>query len=297
MITPESDMTEPRGIRIRHPLECMPRRPERKPVWSPPLRNRGASRPPTPDVPERHGVHLAADALLGAVRVNFRFASWHGVSAAFSEKAKRAQFFESPHEAYGYRRDEIDPTRLDLQYQPIALRWTTRAGTRQEIVFDWAVEMQDGSIVVGEDKASEEYFDDPRLSERLDFAEQYLETCGASLERRVAGGLPTRLARRAVKDAYDARRTAFHESTARRVRTMIRNVGGTARLADVLAAIGNHPDRSLDVARAMMHHRLISMPIASMPMPDTPVTIPVPATKGRLRAFLAAHVPVGIAEA
>ena len=243
------------------------------------------------DLPTRLAPRLVADRNLGAVRVNFRYASFQSMMAAHSEKAGRDQYFDSQHETYGFRLHEIDPFVLDLQYQPATLEWTTAAGAMNQMTFDFAVETQDHDIVLGEDKASDEYFDnDPELTERLDFAEAHLEKWGAKLQRRVAGGLPKKSQRLVVKSIFDARRTEFSDDIAARVQRAVLSAGGTLPLGPVLAVIGEHPARALDMARAMMHRRVISMPLASPPMSDTPVTIPRPAVKGALRAFLAQFI-------
>ncbi|QNE31620.1 hypothetical protein F1C10_06530 [Sphingomonas sp. NBWT7] len=282
----------PPGIRLRHPMEILPFRPQPRPAWSPPRRDRRDAGQPRPmERPDRQGTRLVADRGLGAVRINFRYASFQSMTAAFSEKAGRDQYFEGPHETFGFRRDEVDPVRTDIQYQPVRIKWTTVDGRLNWMTLDWGVELQDGTVVFGEDKACEDYFADPELDERLDFAEEYLAEHGARLERRVAGGLPTALERRVVKDIFDARRTEYDEAHAARVRTAILASGGTTSLCGVIAAIGEHPRLSLDIARAMMFDRLVSMPLTAPPMPDTPVTIPPPAKRGALRAFLARHVP------
>jgi hypothetical protein len=205
-------------------------------------------------------------------------------------KAGRDQYFEGPHETYGFRLHEISPLCLDLQYQPITIEWYTAAGIRNHMTLDWAIETQNHGIVFGEDKATEEYYDDPDLKERLDFAQEFLEGKGASLERRVAGGLPSRLSRRIVKNIFDARRTEVRDDVAANVRALVIAEGGTSTLGRVMDTIGEHPALSVDIARAMMHRRLLSMPISAPPMPYTPVTIPAPAKKGALRAFLARFV-------
>lgn len=282
----------PAGIRLRHPMEILPFRPQPRPAWSPTRRDRRDAGQPRPlERPDRHGTRLVADHGLGAVRINFRYASFQSMTAAFSEKAGRDQYFEGPHETFGFRKDEVDPVRTDIQYQPVRLEWMTPDGRVNWMTLDWGVELQDGSVVFGEDKASEDYFADPELDERLDFAEEFLSERGACLERRVAGGVPTALERRVVKDIFDARRTGYDEAHAARVRTAILASGGTASLGAVIAAIGEHTRLSLDIARAMMFDRLVSMPLIAPPMPDTPVTIPPPAKRGALRAFLARHVP------
>ena len=282
-------------------MECRPYRPEPGPAWSPSRRNRrdsghnrdprDAGRPHLIDQPARHAVRLVAAKNLGAVRINFRYASFMSMTAAHSEKAGRDQYFEGPHETYGFRWDEVNPKRIDLQYQPLAFEWLSLTGKRHRLTLDWAVETETGAVVFGEDKASDDFFKDPDVNERLEFAEALLEEHGASLERRVKGGLKNRLERRVVKDIFDARRTAFDADAIQRVQKYVRDAGGIARLADILQVIGGHPALSLDTARAMMHHRAISMPISAPPMPDTPVTMPPPATKGALRAFLAKFVP------
>lgn len=289
----DEDMPLPAPVRLRHPSECLPFRPQPRPAWSPDHRDRrdaGRTRPI--QRPDREAVRLVADRSLGAVRINFRYASFQSMAAAHSEKAGRDQYFEGPHETYGFRRDEVDPTRLDLQYQAIRLDWRTEAGVQNSMTLDWGVEMQDGSVVFGEDKASEEYFADPELDERLDFAEEFLANLGAGLQRRVAGGVPTKLERRVVKDIFDDRRTDFDDGHVARVHQLVTGNGGTAALGAVLTAIGEHPTLSLAIARAMMHQRHVAMPLSTPPMRDTPVTIPPKAKKGALRAFLARHVPV-----
>lgn len=288
-------------IRIKHPMECRPYRPEPGPAWSPGRHRRGdgsaardprdAGRPRLVDPPTRHAARLVSDQNLGAVRINFRYASFMSMTAAHSERAGRDQYFEGPHETYGFRWDEVNPKRLDLQYQAIRIEWVSLAGKARHMTLDWGVETDDNRVVFGEDKASDAYFDDLDLNERLEFAQALLEDHGASLERRIKGGLRNRIERRVVKDIFDARRTAFEEADAERVRRHVRDAGGTARLIDVLDVIGGHAALTLDTARAMMHRRVIWMPISAPPMADTPVTLPPSATKGALREFLAVFVP------
>lgn len=286
------DVMEPGIVHLRHPSECLPYRPRPKPVWIPARRDsRDAGQPRRIEAPTRKNLRLVADRSLGAKRINFRYAGYQPMVAGHSEKAGRDQYFEGSHEAYGFRLHEIDPTYLDLQYQPIEVAWTTPVGKQNHITLDWGVEIENGSVVFGEDKADEAYFEDPEISERLDMVEAFLETQGAFFERRVAGSLPTFLARRAVKNVYDYRRTAFDEEHVSRVQSLIRGDGGTSTMGRVIEAIGEHAALSESIVYGMMHKRLVRIPIATPPMPDTPVTIPPAATKGALRAFLAANVP------
>lgn len=289
------DVIEPGRVRLRHPMECQPRRPEAGPAWSPSRHKRrdprDAGQPHLVDPPSRYSARLVAARNLGAVRINFRYASFASMTAAHSEKAGRAQYFEGPHETYGYRWDEINPQRLDLQYQGIAVVWNSLAGREYRITLDWIVETDTNDIIFGEDKADEDYFDDPDLSEKLDFAQALIEDYGATFERRVKGGLRNRAQRRVVKNIYDARRTEFGDETAERVRSHVRDAGGTARFGDVIDVIGQHSAYSRDTAFAMMHQRIISLPITAPPMADTPVTLPRDAKKGALRDFLASFVP------
>lgn len=289
------DIIEPCQVRIRHPMECRPRRPEPGPAWAPGRRTRSdprnAGKPRLLDPLTRHAAKLVAAGNLGAVRINFRYAAYMSMTAAHSEKAGRDQYFEGPHETYGFRWDEVNPTRLDLQYQPIEIHWESLAGRRHHMTLDWAVETEAGDVVFGEDKASQDYFDDPELNERHEFAQALIEDYGARFERRIKGGLRNRIERRVVKTIFDHRRTDFGDADAERVQRHIRDAGGTARYGDVLHVIGHHPARAEAMAGAMMHRRVLSMPICAPPMPDTPVTIPPVASKGALRAFLADFVP------
>lgn len=280
----------PSFLRLRHPLELRPHRPAHQPVWDPSRNRRDLERLRRPAPEPLVDARIVAAPDLGAVRVNFRYASFQSMTAAHSEKAGRDQYFEGPHETNGFRLHEIDPFYLDLQYQPIAVVSRTRAGASRRMTLDWAVETQDHRIVFGEDKASDGYFDDPDLTERLDLVEAFLERNGASLVRRVAGDQSTDLKRRVVKDIFDARRTTFDDDAGDRVRALIVRSGGTGTLGNVLTAIGGHPTLALEVARAMMHRRILSMPVSSPPMRDTPVTIPPAASRSALRAFLARHV-------
>ncbi len=287
----EHDPIAPCAVRLRHPLDCLPYRPERMPAWSPNRQRRVHPHAfPAWEAPERRDARIIASPGLGAVRINFRYASFQSMTAAHSEKAGRDQYFEGPHETFGFRLHEIDPTIVDLQYQPIRIEWRALGGRVRSMTLDFGVETQDGEVVFGEDKASADYFDDRELSERLDFAQAFLETRGASLQRRVAGDLPTRRLRRIVKDVFDDRRTGFEPEQADMVRDLVAARGGVARLDDVLDAIGGHRRQALAIARAMMHRRHIAMPISAPPMPDVPVTAPPVAARGRLRAFLNDHV-------
>jgi len=271
----------------------MPFRPEAQPKWSPGWRERHTRVQQRLDRAAYRSPKLVADKDLGAVRINFRYASFQSMTAAHSEKAGRDQYFEGPHETYGFRFHEIDTRYLDLQYQPARLEWFSPAGFSHRMTFDYGVETQDGRVVFGEDKPTQDYFEAQDLTERLDFAENYLNTLGASLERRIAGGLSTSLQRRIVKDIFDARRTAFDEMAVARVRSLVLSNGGTASLDRVLGSIGGNKVLALEIARAMMHRRILAMPTHSPPMPDTPVTVPPPAKKGALRAFLARYVAEG----
>lgn len=290
-----ADVIEPCKVRIRHPMECRPRRPEPGPAWSPGQRNRrdarNAGKPRVVEPRTRYAAKLVAAQNLGAVRINFVYSSYMSMTASHSEKAGRDQYFEGPHETYGFRYDEIHPTRVDLQYQPIATVWESLAGRQYRFTLDFGVETETNAVVFGEDKASDDYFEDADLNEKLEFAQALLEDYGASLERRVRGGLKSDIERRVVKDIFDARRTSVDEDVAVRVRQFVRNAGGTSPLGEVLQIIGGHSALSLDTARAMMFQRVLSMPISAPLMPDTPVTLPPPAKKGALRAFLADFVP------
>lgn len=278
-------------LRLRHPMECLPFRPEARPKWSPSrlgqrtrnVRDEAANF-------KNYQPKLLVDKALGAVRINFRYAAFQSISAAHSHKAGRDQYFEGPHEAYGFRLHEIDPNFVDLQYQPLAVEWISSTGKTQRMTLDYGVETQDGRVIFGEDKASQDYFDDPQIAVRLDLVESLLTGLGASLERRVAGGLTSAVQRRCVKDIFDARRTHFDVSAVDRARALITADGGASPLGRVLEVLGAPPVVALEMARAMMHRRLLSMPIMSPPMPDTLVTIPPPAQKGALRAFLARYV-------
>lgn len=211
--------------------------------------------------------------------------------SAHSEKAQRTQYFEGNHEAYGFRLHEMDPSYVDLQYQPAALSWTSLDKKSHQVVFDYAVEMADGQIIFGEDKASQAFFTESKTRARLELAEGFLDRYGVKLERRVAGGLPSSIARRVVKDHFDARKTLFVEQEVSLVQHVIRANGGAAPLSSVLGALEDCPSLGLQKLSAMMMRRKVCMPLDRPPMPTTVVTIPVKAERGALRAFLSSFVP------
>jgi hypothetical protein len=279
--------TQAAPLQLRHHLECLPRRHTPKPRWEPPLKS---------DAPDIGNLAVASNPRLvvahdlGPVRINFRYAGHQGVMSAHSEKAQRTQYFEGNHEAYGFRLHEMDPSYVDLQYQPAALSWTSLDKKSHRVVFDYAVEMADGQIIFGEDKASQAFFLDTNTKARLDLAEAVLGQYGVKLERRVAGGLPSALKRRVVKEHFDARRTSFSEQDVNLVQYVIHANGGAAPLSSLLTAMGNCPSLGLQKLSAMMLRRKLSMPLDQPPMPSTVVTIPVKAERGALRAFLGSLV-------
>jgi hypothetical protein len=183
--------------------------------------------------------------------------------SAHSEKAQRTQYFEGNHEAYGFRLHEMDPSYVDLQYQPAALSWTSLDKKSHQVVFDYAVEMADGQIIFGEDKASQAFFTESKTRARLELAEGFLDRYGVKLERRVAGGLPSSIARRVVKDHFDARKTLFVEQEVSLVQHVIRANGGAAPLSSVLGALEDCPSLGLQKLSAMMMRRKVPAMIAS----------------------------------
>ncbi len=178
---------------LRHHLECLPSRQAPRPRWEPTIQRDAA---PEPKFAALSNMQLVVAQDLGPVRINFRYAGYQWVSSAYSEKAKRIQYLEGINESYGFRLHEMDPKYVDLQYQPAALTWNIHGKKAHRMVFDYAVELDDGQIVFGEDKASDAFFSDPMMKERLDLAEHFLRRHGVKLERRVAGGLPSALVAR-----------------------------------------------------------------------------------------------------
>lgn len=178
----------PAPRRLPHPDECLPFRPAHKPLWAPRRKTSDPRQLTELESTRRLNPKLTSAPDLGQVRVNFRYASFSPSFASFSEKAGRQQYFESHHEAFGFRLHEVDPTVVDLQYQPLTLSWTDLAGRTLSMTFDYAIERDDGTVIVGEDKADSSYFREPRLASRFAFAEAYLETHNAFFERRAGGG-------------------------------------------------------------------------------------------------------------
>lgn len=287
--TTRADSPAPR--RLPHPDECLPFRPAHKPLWAPRRKTIDPRQLDDFESSRRFNPRLTAASDLGQVRINFRYASFSPSFASFSEKAGRQQYFESHHEAFGYRLHEVDPSVVDLQYQPLTLSWTDLAGRTLSMTFDYAIEKDDGTVIVGEDKAERSYFMEPRLVARFAYAEAHLATVNVCFERREAGGIPSMIEKRAVKKLFDHRRTTITEDEISRAQRAIHCSGGQTPLSTVLDAIGSGPVLGEHKLAAMLHKRHVTFVPTQPLMPDTPVSVPRPAKPGALRSFLARHVP------
>lgn len=299
-VPPPSDADRPTGdvsrtpvparppLRLRHPLECLPYRPPQKPRWEP--RIAAAAAPPA-----REGEWLApsfrvADDL-GAVRVNFVYAGFQSVAAAYSDKARRDQYFESSNETHGFRRHTVDTDIVEILYQPMTLEWETLDGREYSLTFDYGVGTAAGEVMFGEDKATLAYLLDPHVRSRLDFAESLLVPLGAGLERRVAGGAANALQRRVVKDVFDGQRTRFEPRDEQAVLETVRREGGCAPFGRVLETLDRHAARGRNMVFAMSCKRVVAIPLDRPPMLDTPVWIPSPRVRAApLRDFLTARL-------
>lgn len=281
----------PAPRRLPHPDECLPFRPAHKPLWAPRRKTSDPRLLTELESTKRFDPKLTSAPDLGQVRVNFRYASFSPCFASFSEKAGRQQYFESHHEAFGFRLHEVDPSVVDLQYQPLTLSWTDLAGRTLSMTFDYAIEKDDGTVIVGEDKAESSYFREPRLASRFAYAEAYLATQNAFFERRAGGGIPGRVGKRAVKKLFDHRRTAVTKDEVSRAQHAISSCGGQARLGAILDAIGSGPILGEHKLAAMLHRRHVSFVPTRPLMSDTPVSIPPQVKPGALRSFLAKHAP------
>jgi len=280
---PDADVS---WLRLKHPKECLPFRPATKPSWEPRRTCPDARKLSDVASDVRLNPELSAASDLGPVRINFRYASYPNCSTSFSEKAGRHQYFESSHEAHGFKRHEVDPFYIDLQYQPLMLSWQTRAGRKQWMIFDYAVETEDGDIIVGEDKASKAYFDSEDAQSRFAFAESYLASIGVRFERRIKGGATRPYDHSVIKELFDNRRTAFTPKDEALIRELVESSGGKTDLRAVFAAWGTSWNEGIKKIGAMLQKRLITMPLNFPPMPYTQVSIPKAAQPKALRAFL-----------
>lgn len=280
---------EMKPCRIPHPRECRPRRPVRTPAWEPNRDRRDAGRPHVPrqQLEGWHSPVVEATSDLGQVRINFNYRNYFTITATYGEKSRRAHYFEGPHELNRFRQFEMDTNVIDYQFQPLHMRWTKADGQSVVYTTDAIYSTVAGEIVVEEVKATKAYFDRSDTHDLLKLFETEIKKVGARFDR-IAGNCiaePTFL--RTIKDAFDNRRTAYHELDVERARDVIARAGGTAPLGIVLEAVGGPGREALAKLHAMMVRREVAIDLTKPPMGYTLVTLPkAPTDPDALRAFL-----------
>ena len=290
---PRSAPLQGRGLpRLRHRRETLPKRPPRVPVWRP-TRRAEATGPGRSVLEGWHDPEVIVMDDLGCMRVSFTYNQMSSVSAVYSQKARRAHYDESAHEAAFLRWFTVDTRFTAIQFQPFTILVRTNTGKVREYTVDALFETQDGILGCTEIKATPEYFNDPETDDKLSFFSRTVESLGitSGITRWAASSFTNDISRN-IKDIYDKRNTGFDADHAELARRIISANGGISTLGTVAAAL---PLRSLDAQdalRAMACRRLVGIDLTRPFCPDLPIFIPPePARPGALRAFQAQFLP------
>ena len=274
------------GDRLPTPRELLPRRPKRRPRWVPGLshllRDEAHVRTHAPAA-----VRYRSSEDLGHVRVNFRYRNWFSTAAHYSQKARRAQYTEGPHELNFLRWFSINPLISDFQFQPIELEICDEFGNVTVYTLDVAVELVSGGLVFAEIKPVASYFHLPEVVFATAAAEDALAREGAAFER-LRGDLFDEVTAGTIADVYAHRLEAFDiENDYGTIETAIESGGGVVDLRTAKAVLGGRPSDARAKLDAMMAARLIAIDVSLPPTAETPVRLAPPARRPRaLRDFL-----------
>lgn len=286
-----ADIAGSRPLRIPHPLECARRRPARAPSWEPARDRRDAGgqrlRPSTAEGWHSPKLVTAVDA--GAVDINFTYRNWHTTSATFGMKPGRNQYVEGPHEEAFLRFLETNAAVIDYQFQAATIEWTTAKGERREYTVDGGYETSAG-LTFFENKASQAYFDDPEIADRIGQAESFLATLGIAFDRVVGSHLIDPMRWRVVKDVFDNRKTPFGPRQLATLDETCAADGGATTLGRLLSLLSPHRQRARAIADAMLVRRVVDFDLRLPPTDHTLVRrVEEVEPRGLLRALLSLH--------
>ena len=232
---------------------------------------------------------IVAEPSLGATAINMTYDLAHGTSAILSERARRMQYTEGGYEPAVADNLELDPRRLDFQFQPIEVVFTTPSGRERRLRPDVAVEFDDNVVRFGEIKASAAWFSAPVIRNRLARLERALVSEGLGPLMRIRGDQFTDdSVLSAHARIFGARLTPFDPSRdVNLVRAVIEANGGAAAMGLVADRLGLGFERALDRLAAMMLRRHVTFDLTALPTLATMVRLPRPARAFALRTLLA----------
>ena len=281
-----------RGVWVRPPASLL--------RWSPTGR---PPRHPVRVVPHRHRMPDHLDGLKdpalwtlldiraapggGGVRTGMTYDKEYGTSAGYFDKPKRVQFMEGPNEPAVAMHLQLNPRYINFEFQPLDFTFRRADGKIIHKYPDVGIELFDNSVVFGEIKSDDAWFEAPGIRRPLDRIDVALATEGLPPLLRIRG-LPfrERFVAEAHRAAMDAAQTGFDEADKVAVRTVVNAAHGRAKYGDVVGALGGPRAVATDKLYAMLNSRIVGFDLSELPTNDTEVTLPRPATPFALRQLL-----------
>lgn len=246
-------------VRIPHPEDVAPRRPDRLPRWMPPVAD-GSRTSPALLRFSSPSIATARDG--GAMRKTFNYRNARTTTAAaLSDKAGRVQYVEGPHERRFRKHLEARGDVVELQMQFAKVSWTTREGLRRGRVLDGAYRLDSGRIVGFEAKAHWSFFQVPDLFDDLLIVEEILAAHDVGLERVVGADHADPWAERRVIRILSHRKEPFDASHVGRALQRIARHGGDAPLGAVRDAVHADPATAARIVDAMQVANVVCFPI------------------------------------
>ena len=275
----------PRNERL--PVLAM-RRPRsfQAPFKRPHFRPHARSPSPRPFVSSGpHRIITAADG--GPIRNVITYASACSTFATFSGKAARQQYCEGATEMAALRDAEMRTEYLDFQFQPLRIEWLQPDGRWRRYTFDCALEIEDGTLVFEELKATPAQLAKPDIDAKLKAAKQVMKNYGVQVRQRSASGLQHSASHEAITSLWAWRRTTIDDRQVNRVREIIEAAGGEIALRRLLERVDENVHLAFGIAAALTMRRFMRIEFDHGPLQDAAVTVPSVALRGRLRSFLA----------
>lgn len=222
-----------------------------------------------------------------AMRPVFTYRNYTSSFATYSGKAERQQYCESATEMAALREAEIKTEYIDMQFQPARIEWLQPDGKWRSYTPDAAFELQDGSLVFDEFKATASSFSKPLVEAKVRAAAAVMASYGIQMRWRSGSELQHQPEHVAIKELWDVRRTKTSEADADNAREVISRAGGQTELGHLLGKLHPQTNIAFGIAAALMMRRVVRINLDRSLMPDSIVTIPPPAEAGNLRRFLA----------
>lgn len=221
------------------------------------------------------------------MRSVFTYRNYSSSFATYSGKAERQQYCESATEMAALREAEIKTEYIDMQFQPVRIEWLQPDGRWRSYTPDAAFELQDGSLVFDEFKATASAFSKPLVGAKVRAATAVLADYGIKMRWRSGSELQHQPEHVAIKELWDVRRTKISDADADNARKVISRAGGQTELGHLLPKLHPQTNIAFGIAAALMMRRVVRISLDRSLMPDSVVTMPPPAEAGNLRRFLA----------